>query len=111
MSAPPPIQARARPALVLRAPNWVYAGAASVAGLALAVTVSVDATGGLSSDPVRQDATATGPGHRTRFATGDEHARHGHVGRRVDLRDRRRRNGPAVNGGRSAYPGPRRPTG
>ena len=59
MSAPPPIPERARPALALRAPNWVYSGAASVAALALAVTVSVDATGGLSSDPVRQDAAAT----------------------------------------------------
>jgi len=54
MSAPPPEPARAHPMLALRAPNWVYAGAASVA--ALAVTISVDATGGLSSDPAGQDA-------------------------------------------------------
>ena len=59
MSAPPPEPARARPALVLRAPNWVYAGAASVAALALAVTISVDATGGLTSDPLRQDSVTT----------------------------------------------------
>ena len=38
MSAPPPEPARARPNLALRAPNWVYAGAASVAALAFAVT-------------------------------------------------------------------------
>ena len=59
MSAPPPEPARARPALPLRAPNWVYAGAASVAALALAITVSVDATGGLSSDPLRRDVEIT----------------------------------------------------
>ena len=61
MSAPPPEPARSRPALALRAPNWVYAGAASVAALALAVTISVDATGGLSSDPLRRDAAVTAP--------------------------------------------------
>ncbi|MEE8466766.1 MAG: zf-HC2 domain-containing protein [Dehalococcoidia bacterium] len=64
MSAPPlesprAEPARARPALVLRAPNWVYAGAASVAALALAVTISVDATGGLSSDPLRREVAST----------------------------------------------------
>ena len=59
MSAPPPEPARARPALALRAPNWVYAGAASVAALALAITVSVDATGGLSPDPLRRDVEIT----------------------------------------------------
>ncbi|MCH7737203.1 MAG: zf-HC2 domain-containing protein [Chloroflexi bacterium] len=64
MSAPPPEPARAetirgRPNLALRAPNWVYAGAASVAALALAVTISVDATGGLKSDPLRQEAVTT----------------------------------------------------
>ena len=59
MSAPPPEPARRRPALALRAPNWVYAGAASVAALALAVTISLDATGGLSSDPLRRDAALT----------------------------------------------------
>ncbi|MDA0263753.1 MAG: zf-HC2 domain-containing protein [Chloroflexi bacterium] len=56
MSAPPPGLARARRAFVLRAPDWVYAGAASVAALALAITVSVDATGGLSPDSFRDDA-------------------------------------------------------
>ncbi len=59
MSAPPPEPVRSRPALALRAPNWVYAGAASVAALALAVTISVDATGGLTFDPLRQDSVTT----------------------------------------------------
>jgi hypothetical protein len=59
MSAPPPEPARARPNLAQRTPNWVYAGAASVAALALAITISVDATGGLTSDPLRQDSVAT----------------------------------------------------
>ena len=59
MSAPPPEPVRARPALALRAPNWVYAGAASIAALALAITVAVDATGGLSSDPLRRDVETT----------------------------------------------------
>ena len=59
MTAPPPEPMRARLALALRAPNWVYAGAASVAALALAVTISVDATGGLSSGPLRRDVAVT----------------------------------------------------
>ena len=59
MDAPPPEPVRARPALALRAPNWVYAGAASVAALALAITVSVDATGGLSSEPPPRDVVTT----------------------------------------------------
>ncbi|MCH8989552.1 MAG: hypothetical protein IIA92_12190 [Chloroflexi bacterium] len=59
MTAPPPEPARARPNLALRAPNWVYAGAASVAALALAITVSLDATGGLSSGPLRRDVEVT----------------------------------------------------
>ena len=59
MSAPPPEPVRVRPALALRAPNWVYAGAASVAALALAITVSVDVTGGLSSEPLRRDFQTT----------------------------------------------------
>jgi hypothetical protein len=58
MSVPPPEPARARPNLAQRTPNWVYACAASVAALALAVTISVDATGGLTSDPLRQDSVA-----------------------------------------------------
>ena len=56
MSAPPPEPVAAQPFFALRAPNWVYAGAASVAAIALAVTVSMDATGGLSSDPLRRNA-------------------------------------------------------
>lgn len=59
MSAPPPEPARARPNVALRAPNWVYAGAASVAALAFAVTISIDATGGLDSDLDSQDTTVT----------------------------------------------------
>ena len=59
MSAPTPMPVRARPNLALRAPNWVYADAASVAALFLAVTISVDATGGLTSDPLRQDTATT----------------------------------------------------
>lgn len=59
MTAPPPEPARARPNLALRAPNWVYAGAASVAALALAITVSLDATGGLSSGPLRREIEST----------------------------------------------------
>lgn len=60
MDAPPLMERQPRPGFALRAPNWVYAGAASVAALAFAVTVSMDATGGLTSDPLRQDAaTAT----------------------------------------------------
>ena len=59
MSAPPPEPARARPNIALRAPNWVYAGAASVAALALAVTISIDATGGLSSGSLSQDTAVT----------------------------------------------------
>ena len=59
MSAPPPEPARTLPHVALRAPNWVYAGAASVAALALAVTISVDATGGLSSDAVIQETEVT----------------------------------------------------
>ncbi len=58
MSAPPAEPVRVRPALALRAPNWVYVVAASVAALALAITV-VDATGGLSSDPLRRDVETT----------------------------------------------------
>lgn len=59
MSAPPLEIRSTRPGLALRVPNWVYAGAASVAALALVVTVSMDASGGLSSDPLRQDDMAT----------------------------------------------------
>ena len=49
MSAPPQVATqavqRARPISPFRVPQWVYAGAASVAALALAVLVSVDASG------------------------------------------------------------------
>jgi hypothetical protein len=58
MSAPPldipssdiPSSARSRPSILLRAPSWVYAGAASFAALALVVTISLDASGGLDSN-------------------------------------------------------------
>ena len=49
MSAPPQVATqavqRARPISPFRVPQWAYAGAASVAALALAVLVSVDASG------------------------------------------------------------------
>ena len=44
--------------MVFRTPNWVYAGAASLAGLALALLVSADATGLLTSNAIL-DARAT----------------------------------------------------
>ena len=59
MSAPPPEPARARPNAALRAPNWVYAGAASIAALAFAVTVSIDATGGLDPGLNSPDTAVT----------------------------------------------------
>jgi hypothetical protein len=63
MDAPPSMARQPRPGFALRAPNWVYAGAASVAALAFAVTVSMDATGSLTSDQLRQDSvtSATAP--------------------------------------------------
>ena len=48
MPAPPPAMAPVRPSLTLRAPTWAYAGAASVAGLALAIMISADAVGALN---------------------------------------------------------------
>ena len=77
MSAPPPEPARPRPHIALRAPNWVYAGAASVAALALAVTISIDATGGLSSGLDNQDfaITAQAPAAESEQATGVSGAR------------------------------------
>ena len=48
MDAPPLEPSPARQSFHLRAPAWAYAGAASIAVVALAVLVSVDATGGLS---------------------------------------------------------------
>ena len=79
MSAPPPEPARARPNIALRAPNWVYAGAASVAALALAVTISVDATGGLSSGLDNQDfaITAQAPAAESEQVTGVSGSRSG----------------------------------
>ena len=56
MSAPPPEPAPSRPIRPLRAPNWVYAGAASVAALAVVVTVAALAIGGLQSNLVMYDA-------------------------------------------------------
>ena len=50
MTAPPLGAARAKPAFALRAPNWVYAGAASMAVLAFTVTVLVDSSGQLLDD-------------------------------------------------------------
>ena len=50
MAAPPPELVAARPPTPLRMPSWVYAGAASLAGLALAVLISTDATGILAPD-------------------------------------------------------------
>lgn len=45
LAGPPPAPVAALPPVPLRAPQWVYAGAASMAGLALAVMVSLDAAG------------------------------------------------------------------
>ena len=72
LAGPPPEPVAARPPVPLRMPNWAYAGAASLAGLALAVLVSADATGLLTpgprpvspgasaaAAPAQQDAAAT----------------------------------------------------
>ena len=48
MDAPPLPPAPTRQSFYFRAPNWAYAGAASIAVIVLAALVSVDATGGLS---------------------------------------------------------------
>ena len=48
MPAPPPAMEPVRPSLTFRAPTWAYAGAASVAGLALAIMISADAVGALN---------------------------------------------------------------
>ena len=50
LPAPPPAPTAASLPVPLRMPNWVYAGAASLAGLALVVLVSTDATGLLAPD-------------------------------------------------------------
>ena len=47
MPAPPPEIAATRPSITFRAPTWAYAGAASVAGLALTIMISADAVGAL----------------------------------------------------------------
>jgi hypothetical protein len=72
MDAPPLMVRQSSPGFALRAPNWVYAGAASVAALAFAVTISMDATGGLTSDPLRHDAAtvATAPTSESAQASG-----------------------------------------
>jgi hypothetical protein len=51
LAGPPPEPVAERPPVHLRMPNWAYAGAASLAGLALAVLVSADATGLLTPVP------------------------------------------------------------
>jgi len=61
LAGPPPAPAVARQPLPFRAPNWAYAGAASLAGLALAFMVSADAAGLLAppETPIdSQQATA-----------------------------------------------------
>jgi hypothetical protein len=45
LAAPPPVETTQSAARPFRAPSWAYAGAASLAGLALAVMVSADVTG------------------------------------------------------------------
>jgi hypothetical protein len=45
LAGPPPAPVAAPPPVPLRAPRWVYAGAVSMAGLALAVMVSLEAVG------------------------------------------------------------------
>ena len=56
LAAPPPEPITLRQPVAFRAPNWVYAGAASVAGLALAVLISAD-TVGLLTTPAPVDRT------------------------------------------------------
>ena len=50
MAAPLADTVQVRPSPLLRVPQWVYAGAASVAAIALVVLVSADATGLLAPD-------------------------------------------------------------
>ena len=61
MHAPPPKPAPARPSPLLRAPQWAYAGAASVAVIILAVLVSADTTGLLAPETVTTPLTAESP--------------------------------------------------
>ena len=65
MDAPPPQPVQTGKSFHLRAPSWAYAGAASIAVVALAVLVSVDATGGLSPSADSPEAVvATAPQNR-----------------------------------------------
>ena len=50
MAARPPESVPVRPSILLGIPQWVYAGAASVAAIVLIVLVSADATGLLAAD-------------------------------------------------------------
>ena len=60
MAAPPPLLVPVRPALPLRLPNWAYAGAASLAALALMLTVAVDVTGfPYAAQPASPEAVST----------------------------------------------------
>lgn len=51
LPGPPPAAVAVRPPVPLRMPQWVYSGAAAAAALVLAVLVSADASGFLSSAP------------------------------------------------------------
>lgn len=53
LAAPPPEPARSRSSSPARVPQWVYAGAASMAAILLVVLVSADATGLLAPDEPR----------------------------------------------------------
>ena len=62
MAAPPPEPVRSGTATSVRVPQWVYAGAASVAAILLAVLVSADATGLLAPDgPTASEELAAAP--------------------------------------------------
>jgi anti-sigma factor RsiW len=69
LAGPPPERVTEQPSVHLRMPNWAYAGAASLAGLALAVLVSADATGLLTPGP----ATVS-PGASSAATPAQEHA-------------------------------------
>ncbi len=58
MSAPPPEPVRPRPLSPARVPRWVYAGAASVAAILLAVLVYGDTAGLLAPDEPTADGEA-----------------------------------------------------
>ena len=62
MAAPPPEPAPFRPSPPARVPQWVYAGAASMAAILLAVLVTADTTGLLAPDePTRAGELAAAP--------------------------------------------------